>query len=65
MLVKIPDENMPKNINQALKLLENSKILEEYFTKEYIELYVDLKRKEFNAFNDEISDVEYKWYLNL
>ena len=60
-----PDENMPKNINQALKLLENSKILEEYFTKEYIELYVDLKRKEFNAFNDEISDVEYKWYLNL
>ena len=56
---------MPKNINQALMLLENSKVLEEYFTKEYIELYVDLKRKEFNAFSDEISDVEYKWYLNL
>ena len=25
----------------------------------------DLKRKEIETFNSEISDIEYKWYLNL
>ena len=60
-----PDENMPKNISQALNLLDNSKILKEYLTKEYIDLYVDLKKKELKIFYDEISDLEYKWYLNL
>jgi glutamine synthetase len=28
-------------------------------------LYSDLKRKEQVSFNSEISDLEYKWYLNL
>ena len=56
---------MPKNISQALNLLDNSKILKEYLTKEYIDLYVDLKKKELKIFYDEISDLEYKWYLNL
>ena len=56
---------MPKNLLQALKLLNNSKILSKYFSKEYIELYVDLKSKEYATVNNEISDVEYKWYLNL
>ena len=60
-----PDEKMPKNLLQALKLLNNSKILSKYFSKEYIELYVDLKSKEYATVNNEISDVEYKWYLNL
>ena len=60
-----PDKKMPKDLNQALKLLSNSKILPKYFTKEYIDLYVDLKSKELATVNEEISDVEYKWYLNL
>ncbi|MBI29083.1 MAG: Gamma-glutamylputrescine synthetase PuuA [Alphaproteobacteria bacterium MarineAlpha5_Bin11] len=60
-----PDENMPKNLNHSLKLLKNSKVLSKYLSKEYIELYVDLKSKELAAVNEEISDVEYKWYLNL
>ena len=60
-----PDEKMPKNLKEALKLLNNSKILPKYFSKEYIELYVDLKSKELATINNEISDVEYKWYLNL
>ena len=60
-----PDEKMPKNLNHALDLLNNSKILPRYFSKEYIELYIDLKSKELETVNEEISDVEYKWYLNL
>ena len=30
-----------------------------------IKIFVDLKRKEQESFNAEISDLEYKWYLNL
>jgi len=28
-------------------------------------MYSDLKRKEIESFRSEISDIEYKWYLNL
>ena len=53
------------NIEQALQLLESSKILKDYLTDEYIKIFVDLKRKEQESFNSEISDLEYNWYLNL
>ena len=59
------DPEMPNNIEQALELLESSKILKDYLTDEYIKIFVDLKRKEQESFNSEISDLEYKWYLNL
>ena len=36
-----------------------------YLTKEYVKIYVDLKRKEYESFNLEISNIELKWYLNL
>ena len=60
-----PDKEMPLNINDALIKLENSKILKKYLTKEYIKIYVDLKRKEQASFHSEISNTELKWYLNL
>ena len=60
-----PDKNMPRNIEESLNLLANSKILQKYITQEYIDLYVDLKRKELETYQDEISNIEYKWYLNL
>tara|TARA_B100000686_G_scaffold354246_1_gene463466 strand:+ start:767 stop:2143 length:1377 start_codon:yes stop_codon:yes gene_type:complete len=60
-----PDAKMPKNLDYALELLNNSKTLPKYFSKEYIDLYIDLKSKELDTVNQEISDVEYKWYLNL
>ena len=56
---------MPLNINDALIKLENSKILKKYLTKEYVKIYVDLKRKEQASFHSEISNTELKWYLNL
>jgi glutamine synthetase len=28
-------------------------------------MYSDLKKKELESFYSEISDIEYKWYLNL
>ena len=60
-----PDKNMPLNITDALVLLENSKAMNKYLTKEYVKIYVDLKRKEQASFNAEISNTELKWYLNL
>ena len=60
-----PDKNMPLNITDALVLLENSKAINKYLTKEYVKIYVDLKRKEQASFNAEISNTELKWYLNL
>ena len=60
-----PDKNMPLNITDALALLENSKVMNKYLTKEYVKIYVDLKRKEQASFNAEISNTELKWYLNL
>ena len=48
-----------------MKLLNQRKILQKYITQEYIDLYVDLKRKELETYQDEISNIEYKWYLNL
>ena len=56
---------MPLNITDALVLLENSKAMNKYLTKEYVKIYVDLKRKEQASFNAEISNTELKWYLNL
>ena len=60
-----PDKDMPLNINDALVRLEKSKVLNKYLTKEYVKIYVDLKRKEQESFNSEISNTELKWYLNL
>ena len=62
---KNPDKKMPKNITESLYCLENSKIIKNYMTDEYVNIYVDLKRKELNSFYEEISNVEYKWYINL
>ena len=60
-----PDPRMPKNIDEALTTLESSDLMKKYLTEEYIKIFVELKRKEQNSFRAEISDVEYKWYLNL
>ena len=59
------DKDMPLNINDALVRLEKSKVLNKYLSKEYVKIYVDLKRKEQESFNSEISNTELKWYLNL
>ena len=60
-----PDKEMPLNIDDALTKFESSKVMSKYLTKEYVKIYVDLKRKEQVSFHSEISNTELKWYLNL
>ena len=56
---------MPTSIQESIDLFESSKFCNDYFSKEFVKLYSDIKRKEIEAFSLEISDLEYKWYLNL
>ncbi|MDC0195229.1 glutamine synthetase family protein, partial [Alphaproteobacteria bacterium] len=60
-----PDPKMPKNIEEALVIFESSDLMKKYLTEEYVKIFVELKRKEQSSFKAEISDIEYKWYLNL
>mgnify|MGYP001380419448 CR=1 FL=1 len=59
------DPAMPKSIEESIKLFENSKFCNDYFSNEFVKLFSDLKRKEQEKFHSEISDLEYKWYLNI
>ena len=58
-------ENTIPSIEKAIELFEDSKFCIDYYSKEYVTMYADLKRKEIESFRSEISDIEYKWYLNL
>ncbi len=59
------DPKMPKSIEKSIELFENSSFCKKYYSKEYVKIYSDLKKKEIDSFYSEISDIEYKWYLNL
>jgi len=59
------DPKMPKTIEKSINLFENSEFCKNYYSAEYVNMYSDLKRKEMESFYSEISDIEYKWYLNL
>ena len=59
------DPEMPKTIEMSIGLFENSEFCKSYYSEEYVNMYSDLKRKELKSFYSEISDIEYKWYLNL
>jgi glutamine synthetase len=59
------DPAMPMSIEKSIELFESSNFCKDYLTSEYVKLYSDLKRKEQESFHSEISDLEYKWYLNL
>ena len=59
------DPKMPKSIEKSIELFENSSFCKNYYSEEYVKIYSDLKKKEIESFQSEISDIEYKWNLNL
>ena len=52
-------------VEKSIDLFESSNFCKDYFSDEYVKIYSDLKKKELESFYSEISDIEYKWYLNL
>ena len=45
-------KKLPNDVNQAIKMLENSKSLADAFGKDVIQSYVKLKKQEIKNFNN-------------
>ena len=58
-----PDKALPFALDDALMLLEQAKILPNYFGPETLQLYRETKRIEQQRLKKLITDAEYEWYL--
>ena len=43
--------------------IRHAAVLRDYFGKEYLEIYADVKQAEFDAFMGDILERELEWYL--
>ena len=57
-------ERLPQNLSEALNELESDAALKKSIGKELIDIYIKKKRKEWNKFLTEISDLDYSYYLH-
>ena len=57
------DPKLPFRPHRALERMLRSKVLAEYFGKDYLRIYAACKRAEMDTFENHISDQEYAWYL--
>lgn len=57
------DETLPLTLWSALDALRGATVLEDYFGREYLDIYATVKQAEFEAFMAEIHPREYAWYL--
>ena len=60
---KKTDDGLPMRIYDAVRALESAETLLDYFGPQYCIAYADCKRLEYDAFLDELSEREYRWYL--
>jgi len=57
------DYELPRNLEEALRAMEDCKKLEELFGEKFVKVYVALKRSEFEAFFQVISTWEREYLL--
>jgi glutamine synthetase len=57
------DKALPFALDNALMLLEQAKVLPNYFGAETLQLYRETKRIEQQRLKKLITDAEYEWYL--
>ncbi len=57
------DPALPLTLWSALDALTDSKVLTDYIPSDYLEMYAAVKTAEMDAFFEEISAREYRWYL--
>ena len=57
------DPSLPLTPWHSIDCFANSRILPDYFSPDYVSLYSEVKREEFNAFMGSHFDREYLWYL--
>ncbi|HXJ03446.1 MAG TPA: glutamine synthetase family protein [Micropepsaceae bacterium] len=58
-----PDSQLPFSLEDALKRLEESRVLVSYFGTDAISLYRETKATELARFKKRITAEEYEWYL--
>ncbi len=57
------DESLPTTLWKALDHLRGARILPDYFGRDYLDLYAEVKQAEFDAFMAQIHPREHHWYL--
>ncbi|TWI58686.1 glutamine synthetase [Pseudomonas duriflava] len=58
------EQSLPNNLRDALRELDDSEVLNQYISPDYIDIFVACKESELREFEVSISDLEYNWYLH-
>ena len=58
------EQSLPNNLRDALRALDDSEVLNQYISPDYIDIFVACKESELAEFEVSISDLEYNWYLH-
>ncbi|TWI52319.1 glutamate--putrescine ligase [Pseudomonas duriflava] len=58
------EQSLPNNLRDALRELDDSKVMARYIDPKYIDIFVACKEHELEEFEHSISDLEYNWYLH-
>jgi glutamine synthetase len=58
-----PDADLPNGLLAALERLEHSSLLSSYIPRNFLQLFAELKRKEYAALIDELFVRELDFYL--
>ncbi|WP_295473039.1 glutamine synthetase family protein [uncultured Pseudomonas sp.] len=58
------EQSLPNNLRDALRELDDSEIMNQYISPDYIDIFVACKESELAEFEASISDLEYNWYLH-
>ncbi|MWV15046.1 glutamine synthetase [Pseudomonas sp. L-22-4S-12] len=58
------EQSLPNNLRDALRELDDSEVLNQYISPDYIDIFVACKEAELEEFETTISDLEYNWYLH-
>lgn len=56
--------SLPGNLRDALRELESSGMMREYFGDDFLRIFIACKEHELEQFEHTISDLEYTWYLH-
>ena len=56
------EQSLPNNLRDALRELDDSEVLNQYISPDYIDIFVACKESEMAEFEVSISDLEYNWY---
>lgn len=56
--------SLPGNLRDALRELESSGMMRDYFGDDFLRIFIACKEHELEQFEQTISDLEYTWYLH-